>query len=112
MRDCDEREFDITLGNNRARICLGVVERGPYTTLLSLSQTEPAVQPWAATPSLTIRVYHDAKSAEVVEYQNQNRFHGSYDYPNMRMRQRDEKAQINRFLGEYLTLCLELGLAI
>ena len=66
-------------------------------------------QTWGGTPTIQIRVYHDAKSAEVAEIQNQNRFYGVYEYPNDRMRQRDEKAQINRFLGEFLTLCLEHG---
>ena len=56
-----------------------------------------------------VTIYHDARSAEVVSYQAQNRFHGSYEYPNSRMRQRDEKVQLNRFLSEFLTLCLEHG---
>ena len=57
---------------------------------------------------MRIRMYHDAKSAEVVEYQHQNRFHGSYEVPNRRMRQRDEKAQLNQF-REYLRYCLAVG---
>jgi uncharacterized protein YqiB (DUF1249 family) len=58
---------------------------------------------------MRIRMYHDAKSAEVVEYQHQNRFLGSYEIPNRRMRQRDEKVQLNQFLGEYLRYCLAVG---
>ena len=87
-----------------------VLEKGPYTTLLQLDVSSD--ENWlrlATAPSLTVRVYHDAQSAEVVSYQEQNRFHGAYEYPNSRMRQRDEKVQINRFLGEFLSLCLEHG---
>jgi uncharacterized protein YqiB (DUF1249 family) len=107
MQDRDEQTFALHFAGNEAKVVLGVVERGPYTTLLNLRQ-EPEVS-WGGTPSIRIRVYHDAKSAEVAEIQNQNRFYGVYEYPNARMRQRDEKAQINRFLGEFLTLCLEHG---
>ena len=56
-------------------------------------------------------LYHDTKSAEVVAYQHQSRFHGAYEYPNRRMRARDEKEQLNRFLGEYLALCLAVGMS-
>lgn len=89
---------------------LRVVERSRYTTLIQLVQ-RPQLS-WGRSPNMRIRMYHDAKSAEVVEYQHQNRFHGSYEMPNRRMRQRDEKAQLNQFLGEYLRYCLAVGGAI
>jgi uncharacterized protein YqiB (DUF1249 family) len=60
---------------------------------------------------MLIRLYHDAQSAEVVEVRNETRFKEVYEYPNPRMRARDEKAQVNRFLGEYLAMCLRYGLA-
>jgi len=60
---------------------------------------------------LTVRLYHDAKSAEVIEVQKQRRFDAVYDYPNEKMRQRDEKTQINRFLSEFLSMCLTHGVA-
>ena len=89
---------------------LDVIERSPYTTLVKLSQ-QPEV-PWSHRASLTIRMYHDARSAEVVEYQGKRHFlRAVYDYPNVDMRHPDEKAQINRFLGEYLSLCLTHGIA-
>ena len=84
-----------------------MLERGPYTTLLRLTQ-EPA-PPWSSKPSLTIRLYHDARCAEVVEYQGKRHFRAVYDYPNEDMRHPDEKAQINRFLSEYLAVCLAHG---
>ncbi|MEM7100564.1 MAG: DUF1249 domain-containing protein [Pseudomonadota bacterium] len=108
-----------------------ILEQGPYTTLLkiTLSTTAEIVAeqttdsgyrhdssaeefPWmalASAPQMSVRVYHDAQSAEIVSYQNQTRFHGIYEYPNVRMRQPDEKIQLNRFLGEFLALCLNEG---
>ena len=47
----------------------------------------------------------------MVSYQHESRFYGAYEYPNKRMRARDEKEQLNRFLGEYLALCLAIGMS-
>lgn len=107
MHTADKHRFALLIGGDESLIDLSVLERGRYTTLIHLQQ-QPE-QNWGGAPAIQIRVYHDARSAEVVQIENQNRFYGVYDYPNQRMRQRDEKAQINRFLGEFLTLCLEHG---
>ena len=58
---------------------------------------------------LKVRLYHDARCAEVIEFQGQRRFEPVYAYPNAKMRQPDEKAQLNRFLADFLNLCLERG---
>ncbi len=110
MRDDDEKRIGLLPGDQGIKVVLAVLERGPYTTLLHLAQ-HPR-QNWGSSPNMRIRLYHDAKSAEVVEYQHENRFHGAYEYPNKRMRQRDEKVQLNKFLGEYLSLCLAIGMTI
>ena len=65
----------------------------------------------ASLPQMTVRVYHDAQSAEIVSYQQQNRFHSVYEYPNKRMRQKDEKVQLNQFLGEFLNYSLAQGIS-
>ena len=54
-------------------------------------------------------LYHDARCAEVIEYQCAKHFNAVYPYPNAGMRQRDEKAQVNRLLGEFLAFCLRHG---
>ncbi len=56
-----------------------------------------------------VRLYHDASLAEVVKCQRYHRFSARYEYPNVDMHQADEKAQINRFLGELLAHCLSHG---
>ena len=60
-------------------------------------------------PCMQVRIYHDASTAEVTSYQNHRNFKPHYAQPNPAMYQRDEKVQVNRFLGEWLTLCLQAG---
>ncbi len=110
LRTREAAAMGVDLHGTRLDVRMEVLERGPYTTLIRLSQ-QPAV-PWNREASLSVRLYHDARSAEVVEYQGRRHFlRAVYDYPNADMRQPDEKAQINRFLGEYLALCLTHGIA-
>lgn len=124
LREVSESRLKL-LVNTEQTVVFDVLEKGPFTTLLRISfgeadnaeaeTTKNGQLDWvsfATTPQLTVRVYHDAKSAEVVSYQNQMRFHGVYEYPNMRMRQRDEKVQLNRFLSEFLSVCLQHGASI
>lgn len=125
LREDQSCEFGVRLGPAVTIVNMSVLERGPYTTLLRLAGREappladdaviaqedaPLTHFWAAHPRMTVRMYHDARCAEVVDYQRARHFQAVYDYPNPRMRQPDEKAQVNRFLGEFLALCLECGL--
>jgi len=60
-------------------------------------------------PRMTIRLYHDARMAEVLSTQDIRQVKPRYDYPNNKMHQQDEKQQTNQFLNEWLHLCLHLG---
>ena len=60
-------------------------------------------------PQLEVQVYHDARMAEVISAEHARRFRSIYPYPNVFMHQPDEKAQLNVFLGEWLSHCLALG---
>ena len=60
-------------------------------------------------PKMTIRLYHDARMAEVISNQDIRQVKPRYDYPNVKMHLPDEKQQINQFLKEWLQLCLKLG---
>jgi len=92
----------------RARIYLKVVESFKYTSTVEVIQ-EGLSPDWIQPPSMLVRLYHDARSAEVTCYQNQKRIQGRYEYPNPQMRMPDEKAQLNQFLAEWLTHCLKYG---
>ena len=60
-------------------------------------------------PKMVIRLYHDARMAEVISNQDISQVQPRYDYPNKKMHLPDEKQQINIFLKEWLQLSLQLG---
>mgnify|MGYP003386549343 CR=1 FL=1 len=60
-------------------------------------------------PRMSIRLYHDARVAEVISIQDIHQVKPRYNYPNKQMHQQDEKQQINQFLNEWLHLCLTHG---
>lgn len=82
-----------------------------YTSVVALAQHAPGrgFAGGRLETRLKVRLYHDARCAEVIEFQGQRRFEPVYAYPNVKMRQPDEKARVNRFLAEFLNLCLERG---
>ncbi len=84
---------------------LDVLESHKYTTVLKLSQDLPFSFASAALAAMTVRVYHDARVAEVLSYQNHFRFNPKYEYPNPKMCQVREKQRVNDFLGEWLEYC-------
>ena len=88
-------------------LVLEVTESCPYTTTLQVRQELSL--PWLPLPHMAVRVYHDARMAEVVGAENARRFRSIYTYPNADMHQPDEKAQLNVFLGEWLSHCLACG---
>ena len=118
MDSKDSREFGVKMpGNLPARLQIVVTERCPYTTMLDVYQegvTGSAVLPGrkSDTPLFSLRIYHDARMAEVIAYSCHRQIRPRYDYPNDKMYQRDEKAQLNAFLGEWLSHCLQYGHAL
>lgn len=94
---------------------LFVRERSRYTTEVHL-RAEAGVDErhWLAPPEITVRLYHDARMAEVVAVDGRGPIgdkgvHSTY--PNPRMQRADERQQANRFLGEWLGHCLANGRA-
>lgn len=95
-------------GQGETVVEVRLVETFKYTTTLAISQ-RPAAGKWLTNPTMQVRIYHDACTAEVTSYQNHRNFKPHYTQPNPHMYQRDEKIQVNRFLGEWLTHCLRAG---
>jgi len=109
----DEFRFMMSRGDHQWLLILRVLERSPYTTTLQLTQTAVAdISSWLHMPRLTVRMYHDAKLAEVLAWEGHKRLRPRYVYPNQSMYQADEKLQINQFLGDWLKIALECGLNI
>jgi uncharacterized protein YqiB (DUF1249 family) len=113
MQEVDSWVFGVETLRDRplSRVCLRVIERSRYTTTVTLEQ-EYDYPEWLPSPLITVRLYHDARMAEVLAYQRSAKIRQSYDYPNGCMYQRDEKAQLNALLGEWLQHCLKSGCAL
>src|SRR5438552_2739654 len=78
------------------RLELRVEEAFRYTTSLSLTLVlDEAVPHWFKTPRMTVRLYHDAGTAEVVSYQDQRGFKAVYHEDDAPRFSWDEKYQIN-----------------
>ena len=102
---------------------LTVKEVTRYTSVVNISQDAQAFSVKENTsvdeenknllhlfrPSMDIRLFHDARMAEVISSQDIRRVKPRYDYPNPDMHHPDEKQQMNQFLKEWLQLCLRLG---
>ncbi|MEI8634113.1 DUF1249 family protein [Vibrio sp. PP-XX7] len=88
---------------------LEVMEVTKFTTLVKICQSDDvAVFP---LPTMSVRLYHDARVAEVCSTEEMKRLKPRYDYPNEKMVQKDEKVQNNRFLADWLTFCLKHGIS-
>lgn len=108
-----QRHFFI---NEHLSYLVSVNEVTRYTSLLTFEQTAVEQKTSLAKtfskafhPRMNIRMYHDARMAEVISSQDIMQVQPRYDYPNQKMHQKDEKQQINQFLNEWLHLCLEHG---
>lgn len=85
-----------------------VIELTRYTTVAEIKQMQPLPESWGM-PSMTVRLYHDARVAEVCASQQILHFKARYDYPNRKLHQRDEKHQVNQFLADWLRYCISQG---
>lgn len=92
--------------SNGHHVEIHILEKTPYTTAFSLRLTHACMRQWVPEIAMKIRTYHDAKVAEVLNFQHYGRFDSLYDYPNPNMFQANEKQQINRFFSEWLDHCL------
>lgn len=91
-----------------------VIESFKYTSTIRIANlSQPSTintDSYYQAPEMLIRMYHDAKTAEVISYQQARYFKSKYPLPNKTMYQADEKEQINFFLSEWLSFCLKEGL--
>jgi uncharacterized protein len=82
---------------------VGILENTRYTQLVEISR--PGIgSGLVSVPSVQVRIYHDAKLAEVLSSQQIFRLQPVYDYPNSCMHHSNEKYQVNAFLEELLKI--------
>lgn len=104
----DLHQFQISWPQHRVQVEMQVQERFAYTSTLCIEQHHQG-DGWIQMPALIVRLYHDARMAEVVCRKQRSQLRGRYPYPNQQMHQPDEKAQLNRYLSEWLNQCLAQG---
>jgi hypothetical protein len=86
---------------------INILDVTKYTTSFSFLIKYAGRQKWLTQIHITVRCYHDARVAEVINFQHHKHFNARYSYPNPQMYQRNEKQQINAFLGEWMNYCLQ-----
>ncbi|NMD50848.1 DUF1249 domain-containing protein [Shewanella sp. DNRA4] len=84
-------------------LVIRILENTKYTQLVEISRPLQIVE-FINIPKVLVRIYHDAKLAEVLTGQQIYQLRPVYDYPNLRMYHSDEKYQVNAFLGELLKI--------
>ena len=99
---------DLDDSDEKVTVRIKILEAFKYTTTLEITQ-KPEFKKWKTNPLMLVRVYHDASTAEVVSYQGHRNLKPRYTQPNPKMYHADEKMQVNKFLGEWLTHCLKVG---
>lgn len=90
-------------------VSVHILERCKYTTCLELDEHYPNAKPWLYPVHMEVRLYHDARTAEVIRLQGQRSLPSRHHYPNKQMFHLDEKAQHNRFLSDWLMSLLKHG---
>ncbi len=101
----DVRSYQVAKMSYQLEVC----EITRYTTVIHVSQCDE--MPVFPLPKMTVRLYHDARVAEVCASEQISRVKARYDYPNTKMMQKDEKFQLNQFLSDWLTFCLKHGIS-
>lgn len=104
----EDVNFELAIDNQpNLQVCLQQQSR--YTETYQLRQMSSSHD--SLGRCYLVRLYHDAKVAEVLSGLNDPMLPPVYPYPNDQMKQPDEKLQLNKFLGEWLSFCLQFGQA-
>ena len=95
-------EHSLQLELEHSSLLLKIKEKNKYTLLLEVTEKFPTNTVWKQALNMRVRLYTDARLAEVVHYQGKTRFLPKYETPNSKMYHRDEKYQINHLLYDWL----------
>lgn len=103
-----ERRYQV---GNGLQFQLTVSGESRFTSQVILAQHNPELASYLQA-RIEIRLYHDVRMAEVCAAQQISMLQPRYDYPNKKMRHRDEKEQVNLFLADWLKFCLKHGTSL
>lgn len=85
------------------------VERTRYTETWRLAQMTPTL-PWCPELDMEVRLFHDARMADVLRFQSARRIPARVPAGDQRGWRINEKQLVNQFLGDCLQHCLQHGL--
>ena len=106
LPDCDTENLTYQFKINASlQYTIKIIECSRYTSTLEMSQKSHMGYEFLR-PVVQVRLYHDANMAEVLSAQNIGSLKPSYQYPNIKMYQKNEKEMVNLFLAEWLQFCL------
>ena len=91
-------------GNETMIIKASLLESCKYSQVVELEDKSTIASNILNGLRLKIRIYHDARVAEVIDYQGHYKIKAKYEYPNHHMYHPDEKRQVNHLLVEWLHL--------
>jgi len=94
---------------NQLELEISLIAEHKYTTSYRLTVYMPMGETMQLEHKMDVNLYHDARVAEVVCFDNLSRLSPKYQYPNDDMFHPDEKTQQNRLLGEWLSHCAKHG---
>ncbi len=96
-------------GDESHVVTVSVVERCKFTTSITLRHDLKSHDLFVTNPSVKIRIYHDARLAEVVACQQGSKFFAVYPFILAKVPFQNEKRDVNLFLREWLNHCLAQG---
>jgi len=106
LPDCDTEDLEYQFQVNASLLyTIRIIDCSRYTSTLEMSQKSQMGYEFLR-PVVQVRLYHDAKMAEVLSAQNIGSLKPSYQYPNTKMYQKNEKEMVNLFLAEWVQFCL------
>jgi uncharacterized protein YqiB (DUF1249 family) len=100
----DNYQSTVHYENKPMVIKASLLESCKYSQVVELEEISAIASNILNGLRLKIRIYHDARVAEVIDYQGHYKIKAKYDYPNHRMYHPDEKRQVNHLLVEWLHL--------
>lgn len=109
LPDCDTEDLEYQFRVNASlQYTIKIIDCSRYTSTLEMSQKNQIgqIEYEFLRPVVQVRLYHDAKMAEVISAQNIGSLKPSYQYPNTKMYQKNEKEMVNLFLAEWVQFCL------
>ena len=109
-RSLTEIDYLIPEGKKNSEIKIACKNISSHTSVITISKTKSFSL--LQDTNIEIYLYHDAKMAEVRQFNGKKQFWLRNRYPNKNMLTRDEKFQWNFFLEEFLTHTKNYGLSI